>query len=93
MRHHSLTPDDLAAIHEARTPETRLGYALQLCALSYPGRHFRRGELLPVAMLHHIAEQVDVDADALADFARPTRSSLPRCGARIWPSRADVPND
>ena len=33
VRHHSLGPDDLAAIAEARTPETRLGYALQLCCL------------------------------------------------------------
>lgn len=75
VRHHSLSDDDLATIREARTPETRLGYALQLCVLRYPGRHLRRGELLPAAMLFHIAEQIGVDAEALADFARrgPTR--------------------
>ena len=59
----------------ARTPETRIGYALQLCCLRYPGRHLRRGEMLPAIMLDHIAEQIDVDADAIAAFARrgPTR--------------------
>jgi len=75
VRHHSLTPEDLAAVAEARTPETRLGYALQLCCLRYPGRYFRHGETLPALMLDHIAEQVDVGADVLAAFARrgPTR--------------------
>ena len=75
IRHHSLDADDLTAVAEARTPETRLGYALQLCALRYPGRHLQRGEVLPAVMLDHIAEQVGVGADALGDFARrsPTR--------------------
>ena len=75
VRHYGLDTDDLAAIATARTPATRLGYALQLCALRYPGRHLRRGELLPAPMLDHIAEQVGVEADVIADFARrtPTR--------------------
>jgi Domain of unknown function (DUF4158) len=51
VRHHGLDAADLAAIGDARTPETRLSYALQLCALCYPGRHLRRGELLPPIML------------------------------------------
>src|SRR3546814_986311 len=67
--------DLLAAIGTARTPATRLSYALQLCCLRFPGRHLRAGELLPAIMLDHIAEQVGVDAGAIADFARraPTR--------------------
>lgn len=75
VRYHSMDPNDLAAINSARTPETRLGYALQLCCLRYPGRHLRRGELLPAVMLDHIAEQIGVDAEVIADFARraPTR--------------------
>lgn len=75
VRHYSLNANDLAAINGARSPETRLGYALQLCCLRYPGRHLRRGELLPAVMLDHIAEQIGVDAEVIADFARrtPTR--------------------
>ncbi|MFM2044919.1 MAG: hypothetical protein RLY86_3495 [Pseudomonadota bacterium] len=46
IRHHILDEADLTAIAQARTPETRLGYALQLCAQHYPGRHLRRGEVL-----------------------------------------------
>ncbi|MCB8835847.1 Tn3 family transposase [Aurantimonas sp. VKM B-3413] len=75
VRHYALDANDLAAVATARTPATRLGYALQLCALRYPGRHLRRGELMPAAMLDHIAEQVGVETDVIADFARrtPTR--------------------
>jgi hypothetical protein len=75
VKHYSLSDEDMAAIDTARTPATRLGYALQLCCLRYPGRHLRQGELLPAVMLDHIAEQVGVDANVIADFARrtPTR--------------------
>lgn len=75
VRHHGFDADDLSAIGIARTPATRLSYALQLCCLRYPGRHLRAGELLPAIMLGHIADQVGVDARVIADFARrtPTR--------------------
>ena len=75
IRFYTLDSDDLAAIGEARTPETRLSYALQLCCLRYPGRHLRRGETLPLAMLDHVAEQIGVEATVVAGFARrpPTR--------------------
>src|SRR3546814_3410403 len=75
VRHYGLDAEDLAAIGTARTPATRLSYALQLCCLRFPGRHLRAGELLPAIMLDPIAEQVGVDAGAIADFARraPTR--------------------
>lgn len=75
VQHHSLDAEDLAAIGTARTPATQLGYALQLCCLRYPGRHLRQDELLPAVMLDLIAEQVGVEANVIADFARrtPTR--------------------
>src|SRR3546814_1055393 len=70
VRHYGLDAEDLAAIGTARTPATRLSYALQLCCLRFPGRHLRAGELLPPIRPDHIAEQVGVDASAIADFAR-----------------------
>ena len=70
VRYHSFDENDLAAIAEARTPETRLGYALQLGCLRFPGRHLQKGELLPAIMLDHIAEQIGVDVDVIAQFAR-----------------------
>ena len=75
VRHYSLSEYDLATIAKSRSPANRLGYALQLCCLRYPGRYLRRDELLPAVMLDYVAEQVAVDADIIAEFARrdPTR--------------------
>lgn len=70
LHHHTLSPQELAAVNQCRTPETRLSYALQLCCLRFPGRYLRRGELLPGIMLDHIADQVEADAEAIALFAR-----------------------
>src|SRR3546814_574752 len=67
---YTLSSDDLAAVDQCRTPETRLSYALQLCCLRFPGRYLSRGELLPGIMLDHIADQVQADADVIALFAR-----------------------
>ena len=62
-------------MNPGKHPETKLGLALQLCALRYPGRLLRPGELIPAEPLAFIAEQVGVPPDSLAGFARrgPTR--------------------
>lgn len=46
IRHYTLGPDDLAVINRRRRPHNRLGFTLQLCALRYPGRLIRPGELV-----------------------------------------------
>jgi hypothetical protein len=47
VRHWTLDRADLAAIHRRRGDHNQLGFALQLCALRYPGRLLRPGELIP----------------------------------------------
>ena len=42
---YSLDDSELKAIARLRSPANRLGYALQLCCLRYPGRYLRRGEM------------------------------------------------
>jgi hypothetical protein len=75
IQHHTLSEDDRALVATRRQPATRLGFALQLCALRYPGRLLRPGELIPAEPLAFIAAQVGVPPDSLLDFARrgPTR--------------------
>lgn len=75
IRHHTLGPDDLAVIARRRRPHNRLGFALQLCALRYPGRLIRPGELVPLEMVRFLGEQLDIAPEALADYATraPTR--------------------
>jgi len=75
LRHYTLADDDLVHIRERRRPENRLGFALQLCALRYPGRTLYPGEVIPEKVLTFIAAQIGVAGDALLSYAvrRQTR--------------------
>lgn len=67
IRHYTLSPDDLAVIARRRRPHNRLGFALQLCALRYPGRLIRPGEPVAMEVVRFLAEQLDIDPDAMGD--------------------------
>jgi hypothetical protein len=47
IRHYTLSPADLAVIARHRRPHNRLGFAIQLCALRFPGRLLQPGEVAP----------------------------------------------
>jgi TnpA family transposase len=84
VRHCTLTPDDLALIGVKRSAHNRLGYALLLCALRYPGRALDVGEVPPVRMVAYIARQLGVDPATLAAYpGRPQtrREQLSELGA------------
>ena len=69
VRYWTLTDTDLEAIHHRRRHRNRLGFALQLCVLRYPGRLLRPGELIPAAALRFVADQIDITPEALAAYA------------------------
>lgn len=75
IRHWTLDERDRHLLQTRRRDDTKLGLALQLCALRYPGRLIQRGEVVPEVPLAFLADQLGVDPHALADFARrsPTR--------------------
>ena len=49
-------------------PRNKLGFALQLCVLRYPGRLLTPGEFVPPAVVDFIGRQLDLDGDELADY-------------------------
>jgi hypothetical protein len=51
VRHFTLTEADLVAIQRCRGDHNRLGYALMLCYLRFPGRPLRAGERPPSVLL------------------------------------------
>ncbi|MEJ8562349.1 Tn3 family transposase [Yoonia sp. GPGPB17] len=75
LRHYTLSDEDLENINERRRPENRLGFALQLCALRYPGRVLSLGEVIPHDVLAFIGAQLGLTGDALLSYAarRQTR--------------------
>jgi len=69
IRHWTLSTDDLAVIGRRRRDHNRLGFALQLCALRYPGRLLRPGEAIPEAALCFVADQLGADPEDLTAYA------------------------
>ncbi len=69
VRYHTLSEADLKAISVRRGAANRLGFALQLCLLRYPGRPLRSGETVPRNVVEFVASQVGADPDAFADYA------------------------
>jgi len=58
IRHYTLSEDDLDAIMRKRLDASRLGYALALCLMRYPGRSLEQGEALPVQIIGYVARQL-----------------------------------
>jgi len=69
LRHYTLADDDLEIIRARRRPHNRFGFALQLCALRYPGRLLTQGEVIPMEVTRFLAAQLGLKADDLAGYA------------------------
>ena len=68
LRHYVLNDEDIKNVKRRRRPENRLGFALQLCALRYPGRLIQPGELIPDRMLAFVAAQLGITGEVLLDY-------------------------
>ncbi len=75
LRHYTLADDDIEHINERRRSENKIGFALQLCALRYPGRLLSSGEVIPEKVLRFIAAQLGLTGDDVIPYAarRQTR--------------------
>ena len=52
VRHYMLSSEDLALINRRRGDPNRLGFALMLCYLRFPGRILQQGEQPPPLRTH-----------------------------------------
>jgi TnpA family transposase len=75
LRHYTLADDDLDHINARRRAENRIGFALQLCALRYPGRLLSSGEVIPEQVIRFIGAQLGLTGDEILPYAarRQTR--------------------
>jgi TnpA family transposase len=74
VRHYTLSAADLAMIRRSRGDHNRLGQALMLCYLRYPGRPLKTGERPPGALLSFVAEQIDALPDVFDDYLAAERT-------------------
>ena len=68
-RHYVLSTEDLTVIRAKRRTVNRLGFAIQLCLLRYPGQGLRPDEHPPEAMIIFVAQQLGISQAAFADYA------------------------
>lgn len=68
-RHYVLAPDDLVLIGAKRRAPNRLGFAIQLCLLRYPGQGLGPGEHPPEPLVGFVAEQIGLTPGAFAEYA------------------------
>ena len=70
VRHYTLSPEDLALIRQRRRDANRLGFALHLAYLRFPGRVLGAEETPPPDMLAFIAGQLGIKQKTFGDYAR-----------------------
>lgn len=69
LRHYTLADDDLEYIQTRRRAHNRFGFALQLCALRFPGRLLAPGEVIPQEIPQFLAAQLGLKPDDLMGYA------------------------
>jgi TnpA family transposase len=70
IRHYTLSPEDLAVIRRRRRDTNRLGFAMHLAYLRFPGRVLGAVETPPPDMLAFIAGQLGVAQESYREYAR-----------------------
>ena len=92
-RYYTLTEEDLAVI-QRRRPENKLGFAVQLGHLRFPGWPWDPAAPLPATIVAYLAQQLDLDPAHLQAYAtrqihRNRLLQLAREGARSTPQRLE----
>ena len=69
IRHYTFSESDLSLIKQHRGPPNRLGFAVQLCYMRYPGIMLTVDEVPDAALLRLVRQQLTIDSSAWADYA------------------------
>jgi len=81
-RYYTLSEEDKAVIGRQHGSPNRLGFAVQLCALRYPGRPLTDLIEVPRLALEYIADQVGVSPESFSRYGQ-RQSTLSEHLARI----------
>lgn len=69
LKHYTLADEDIEHIRVRRRPHNRFGFALQLCALRYPGRLLLPGETIPHEVSRFLGAQLGLNEADLLEYA------------------------
>jgi len=70
VRNYTLSPEDLVLIRQRRRVENRLGFAVHLAYLRFPGRVLGVGEMPPSDMVAFIGNQLEIGLGAFGAYAQ-----------------------
>ena len=90
VRYYTLSEPDLAAIRRCRGHQNRLGYALMLCYLRFPGRALRAGERPPAPLLAFVSAQIDVLADCIDEYLATDRNRQRHTAIPSWRPQSSI---
>jgi len=68
LTHYVLSDSDVAYIHKKQGGHNQLGFAIQLCALRYPGRYLSSNDTLPHEFLSFVGVQIGLTKKEISDF-------------------------
>lgn len=68
LGHYILSHEDLAFIKSRHGLNNRLGFAIQLCALRYPGRYLSSNDTLPHEFLSFVGAQIGLTEEEIFGF-------------------------
>lgn len=68
LRHYVLSDEDIIQIKQKQGDDNRLGFALQLCALRYPGRYLNSKDVLPTPLIVFIGAQLGLSEQQVSAF-------------------------
>ena len=86
IQQYSFTDADMALIRQRRGSANRLGFAVQLCLLRYPGYALSSETVLPNPVIQWIANQVESDAAVWPEYGgrEKTRNELCTSYVHTW---------
>ena len=74
IHHYTLSKKDLSIIRQLHSDPNRLGFAIQLCYMRYPGRILGINETPPSHLLNFVAEQLNVSIDLWNEYGKRAQS-------------------
>lgn len=69
IRHYTLSAADLTEVEGRRRAHNKIGFAIQLCLMRYPGRVLQVDEIPPKAMLDYVAQQIGINSIVFQIYA------------------------
>ena len=75
-KYYTLNDFDISVINKQRKDYNRIGFALQLCCLRYPGWTLTNIEEIPQSVILYIANQLDADTSDMQSYGLREKTRL-----------------